>query len=334
MPSIDNDILDCVIYLYPTEEDAGAGTSAGGTGFLVSIPTGQDVNREHLYAVTNAHVVGQGEDEGRSPVIRLNTHQGNTDVFPLGCEHWIPHPEGVDLAIYYFGIVKRDIFQYQAISITRLITKDWLRNLHVGPGDDVFMVGRFFLHEGIQRNTPALRFGSISMMPNEPVRQPSGVEQESFIVEMRSHSGYSGSPVFLHHPYPMQHPSIHIDQHMRDSFGPIITTTYPNTKRSTSSKDAWLLGVDWGHLREYDPVYKKMEGDADAEPIPVKDLVIKANLGQSGVVPAWELKDFICSEVFTEMGEEAENDLREKKPGSRFVLDVKKPSDFISLAKR
>jgi hypothetical protein len=53
----------------------------------------------------------------------------------------------------------------------------------------VFMVGRVITHEGKQKNLPSARFGNITMMPVEPLRHMRGINQESFVVEMRSIGG-------------------------------------------------------------------------------------------------------------------------------------------------
>ena len=92
--------------------------------------------------------------------------------------------------------------------------------LNIGIGSPVFMIGRLMNHEGRFMNTPAVRFGRISMMPGEPVRnRDTGLDQESFLIEMHSISGFSGSPVF----------------------------SYEEGGASYAS-NSWLLGIDWGHL--------------------------------------------------------------------------------------
>ena len=83
-----------------------------------------------------------------------------------------------------------------------------MAQLYVGPGDDVFFVGRFISQQGQQRNTPTVRQGVISMLPHEKVPSWEGTPVDSFLVEARSLSGYSGSPVFLNRqpgsPYLME----------------------------------------------------------------------------------------------------------------------------------
>ncbi len=56
VPRISDDILDSVVYLYPSVTDAEAGEKAGGTGFLVGVPSGVHEGVTYQYAVTNRHV--------------------------------------------------------------------------------------------------------------------------------------------------------------------------------------------------------------------------------------------------------------------------------------
>jgi hypothetical protein len=332
VPSIDYDLLDCVVYLYPSADEAELGVEAGGTGFLVNVwPEGEDDfdgGYEHLYAITNEHVVSENAI-CPSPVIRLNTHTGKHDVYPLDCDGWIPDPGGSDLAVHYFGLVESGSFRYQSISTEKFISESDVRYSRIGPGDDVFMVGRFFLHEGTQRNTPSLRFGNISMMPFEPVKHPSLRDQESFLVEMRSMSGYSGSPVFLYHPY--RAPTPKVDRGILRHTGSVLIKQ--GAPEKTSLWNVKLLGIDWGHIPFQAPVLRKSVNNDGSVGYSETDLVAEDHSSQSGVVPAWILYDLLHSEGFKEMRKAAEKTRREidknpsKKKQSRFVLDVKKPEE-------
>jgi hypothetical protein len=109
-------------------------------------------------------------------------------------------------------------------------------SLNVGPGDEVYFMGRFIAHDGKQRNTPIVRFGSIAMMPREPVHQTQrAFDQESFLIEARSLSGFSGSPVMLYIP-PFSH-RFRAGKYAWDEKGLAPTTTM------------LLLGLDWGSMR-------------------------------------------------------------------------------------
>ena len=67
--------------------------------------------------------------------------------------------------------------------------------MNIGIGDEAIAIGRFINHDGNQRNQPSVRFGAIAQMPKDKIRTDTG-EQDAFLVEIKSISGYSGSPVF------------------------------------------------------------------------------------------------------------------------------------------
>jgi hypothetical protein len=192
MPRIDPRILDCTAYLYPNKRDASTGVQAGGTGFLVVYPSSKIETPAHLYIVTAKHVV----ITGRCEAARVNTKQGDYEILDVSTGSWIHHPDGDDLAVCP---IRLDInkYKFSCIPSSMLLTKRAIAEHQIGVGDEVFMVGRFINHDGKQKNTPTARFGNISMMPDEPIRHPTGIMQESFVVEARSFAGFSGSPVFV-----------------------------------------------------------------------------------------------------------------------------------------
>ena len=180
-------ILDCPLYLYPTEDDARRGERGGGSGFLVMVRVNGHPEIGTLYAVTNSHVIR----EGGSPVIRLNSWEGATEVLPLPADAWEHHPDGDDLALAEVG------FSPEHIRFSSIPTDHFMQRRdydYYAVGTDTFAIGRLITHEGKQRNTPAARFGNIAIWPLESVLTNRGLKQESFLVEARSLSGYSGSP--------------------------------------------------------------------------------------------------------------------------------------------
>jgi hypothetical protein len=133
----------------------------------------------------------------------------------------------------------------------------------IGPGDDVFMLGRFVTHDGGLRNQPSVRFGNISMIPADLQHPYLGV-QESFVVEMRSISGYSGSPAFV--------------------FTTFLSGGLEGAKRRPMTESYLaLLGIDWGHIDSKAPLYKD---DGSLHP---ERLHVKSSTAMSGVVPAWKI---------------------------------------------
>ncbi len=293
VPRISDQILDCVIYLYPSVAAAQAGEAAGGTGFLVAVPSEVVEHGYYVYAVTNSHVIR----EGASPVIRLNTKDGGMDVIPLSQEHWVHHQDGDDLAACSVGLAN-DRHKYKFVTTDQFLTKEIVEERNIGPGDDVYMVGRFVTHDGKQRNTPSARFGNISMMPWEPIPHSRGIDQEAFLVETRSLSGYSGSPVFVQIIANWMRPD-------RDG-----------VNRSSGQGGWWLLGVDYGHLPVRETVVYK------DDKMPVDDnWMVESNSGQMAVVPAWRLQDLLDQEDFAVPRKRDEESLAKRKESSPVVLD-------------
>jgi hypothetical protein len=272
VPRISDQILECVIYLYPSEEDASEGRRAGGTGFLVVVTSESHEDIGYFYAVTNSHVVR----EGNSPVVRMNTSQGDMAVLMIDADQWVHHQDGDDIAVCPLVLSNPDTYRFKAIGTEMFLTRALMRAHDIGPGDEAYMVGRFVSHEGRQRNTPLARFGNISMMPWEPIPHERGILQESILVEMRSLSGFSGSPVFVEMPPMSPRPGGIVLGHGR---GP------------------WLLGVDWAHIAAYEKVKKKIEEGGREKLVDAPErLVVKGNSGQMAVVPAWRLQELLDQE--------------------------------------
>lgn len=287
MPRIQDAFLDCIVYLYPTEKDADESEAAGGTGFLVSVPfeTIPGFNFVHTYVVTNSHVIR----EGNCLALRVNTSDGGREIVMTEPDQWVHHPDGDDVAVT--SLVQNINFRnVRHIPIGAFVTKELIAEYAIGIGDDVFMVGRFVNLEGRQKNLPSVRFGNIAMMPNEPIYHPDrGINQESFIVEMRSLGGYSGSPVMVH-VLPFSSPRPNAD---------------PNVAASPQL-GPFLLGIDWGHKHT-----KERVRDKTGEPIP-EGWVVQSNSGMVMVVPAWKLIDILQSDELIAQRKVTEETVRKK----------------------
>jgi len=286
MPRIADVFLDCSIYLYRSEADATQRQRAGGTGFVVGIPAAgdgwlargkcPDDRLCHTYAVSNRHVVqGHSPLKPSAPVIRLNKHDGKYDVIPFKLEDWTCSDEH-DLAV-----TPIDPSRHKCIFINTdmAVTHSTMAECDIGLGDEVFMVGRFVNHEGEQRNIPAMRWGHIAMMPYEPVYHPSNESgrQESFLVEIHTIPGYSGSPVFVR-PFPVQK----LDVQLPTGDAP------PSMSYKSLGHGPWLLGVEWGAINTHN-----------------QDL----NSGMSGVVPTWHLLDLLNMEKFKEQRRQEQEEI-------------------------
>lgn len=178
--------------MYRSGDDARAGRDSGGTGFFVGIESKHREGTFHLVAFTNWHVAVKG---GAS-VIRINKAGGGTDVFDFGPEDWIFIPKSYDVAALPFS-PDCDHLTMTFVSPNMFATDEVIAARHIGPGDDVFMPGRFVNLGGAEANVPLLRFGNLAAMP-QPVPQSNYASPPSFCVDMHSRSGFSGSPVFVY----------------------------------------------------------------------------------------------------------------------------------------
>jgi hypothetical protein len=193
MPKVPAMIRNAAFYLYPSVEDAKKGKNFGGTGFIIGEPSKRHAKygRAFMYAVTNWHVAVQG-----SPVIRLNSPDGSApDILDADVTDWYFDGKH-DIAVLPINI-DPDKHMVTVLHSRMLLTRDDVKNGGIGPGDDIFMVGRFMDHDGGQRNQPALRFGNIAMEPT-PIMQSNNVKVPAYCVDLHSRSGYSGSPVFVY----------------------------------------------------------------------------------------------------------------------------------------
>ena len=196
MPHLPSEILDCVFYLYRTRADAESGAPFGGTGFFVGVPSDDQRQGDFIYAVTNWHVAVR---DGNS-VIRMNKPDGGVEIFEYDPYDWGFKPRWHDLAIMLVSINDKDV-DFAALSNKLIVSDSDALSLSLGPGEDVFMVGRFADHDGATANVPAVRFGNISTMP-QAIKQPTGANAlGSYILDMHSRTGYSGSPIFVYRTF-------------------------------------------------------------------------------------------------------------------------------------
>jgi len=281
MPAIPAEALDCVVYLYPDAESALNGERAGGCGFIVAVAS-KTPEMPFAYVVTNSHVIR----EGHSPVVRVNTRNGGMQVIQKTDEFWIHHSDGDDIAALSINF-EYETTKVRGISDEFFATKEKIEHHKVGPGDEVFMPGRFINHEGKQRNLPAVRFGNISMLPYEPIRTARGLLQEAFLVECRSLPGYSGSPVFL----------------LPAPFGPVVRAMPP----------PMLLGIVMGHIKDHRPVLSE-EALRNGRRVAVDpNWVVETNTGMAAVIPAWKITELLYMEDLVQIRKEIEEHLSKSK---------------------
>ncbi len=309
MPRLADHLLKTVIYLYPTPQHALEGTGPGGSGFIVGQPTTTH-GAVFLWAVTNMHVA---KAKAGYSVIRTSGPSGES-VIDRGPDDWITVPGGDDIAITPLG------FDFSNLLDAKLsyVPRDWFveaddfsqprpkplpdgsrqavepQGYPFGPGDETVMLGRFLGYQGHQRNEPVARFGNLSVGEPVPIRNDTyKFDQMSFLVEARSLSGYSGSPVFIYRA---------------------STTFFGNPLQVTVPR---LLGIDWGHLTvgPNKAVEYTVTWGAPNRPDPVR-----YNSGIMTVVPAWQLAALLDSEEAVTVQRHEEE--RSARAGAHVELDA------------
>ncbi|MEQ1618665.1 MAG: hypothetical protein ABL883_10020 [Terricaulis sp.] len=234
MPRIPDSLMEGIAFLYPTADLAHKRERLGGTAFLVGreIVGGEEAFGQAVYLpylVSNRHVVF----EGSACVASVNRRDGSPPhVCEIDQNEWVAHPEHDLAAACAYGHIDLAVHRISHIREARFLTPKIMEDSELGVGDEAFMVGRFVNLQGSSGdNRPAARFGTLSMMiENIPTTGPIGapVKQESFAVEMRSRTGFSGSPV-------------------------IVYRTAATVLRPVPDEYAGffaLLGVNWGYIKD------------------------------------------------------------------------------------
>jgi len=258
VPRIHPNFASCVFYLYKSMEDARAGSNAGGTGFFVAMPT--DDLLGHHYGVTNWHVAVR---DGFS-VIRLNTSDGGVAFIDLDSSDWVFRQGGDDIAVVPLSI--RDPSHKAFFLGSQFFLKEEdAAAIEFGPGDDVFMAGRFVDVDDQGENIPFLRFGHVSSPPIR-CKQPTGyADGRCYCIDMHSRSGFSGSPVFGYR-----------------TPGSDLSWVVTREPVALGGSTCFLLGIHWGQFQEN----LRMESGGDGT-------TVRGASGMTLVIPAWKIMDVL-----------------------------------------
>lgn len=191
MPRITLNLTNCVFYLFGIDPKTGERRGPDGTGFVVSRPSEGLPGFKHYYGVSNHHLARDG-----SPDIRFNGMSSPIENDPLD---WGFDPKGYDLVVID---LTDHVGQGEVVAFPEgdFLTPEFQSENDIGVGDDVLMIGYYASLGQQRRNTPVTRFGNISLLatPDAPIGQLGGSRLPCHIVDMRSRTGFSGSPVFIY----------------------------------------------------------------------------------------------------------------------------------------
>jgi hypothetical protein len=315
--------LNCSFYVYKTVADAKAGTETGGTGCLVGWPSAHE-GWIHLDAVTNRHVIDK-----EFGVLRLNTQDGKTSTIETHWGDWETLDESGDVAVMPLELGAQ--FRWKPILLREFLSPETLQDFNIWPGDEAFLIGRLMNQAGRQKNTPVVRFGNLAMLadPEEPIDMVPYGEHEAFLVECRSLSGFSGSPVFLTTTqtlhavdgklpsgriYTGDGPMIHLNQSSEE-----FSTGESGSRNSVLWQDGtfgpWFIGIDRGHVPLWGKV-REPNGDQTAQGYKVEH-----NTGMAVVIPAWKIVDVLRKDELVKQRKKDDEEIARKKITSS-VADV------------
>jgi hypothetical protein len=295
--------LVCFVHGSGTDKD-GKKEAWVGTGFFVFDPLGvlNDKGEEQnaIYIVTARHCVQQ-IDPDEDPVveslqIRLNTTDGHSERIDTDLGLWVHH-ETADVSVYGFA-PPRDKYDYLNYPIRAQVgpfydsspnpNKPRPHLPDIGPGDEVFLTGVLFYHQGQSRMMPIVRVGTIAAFPADPVELSTGTDH-AILIECRSIGGLSGSPVFVHCP-PWRY-----DENWNVAH--LATPTVPG-----NAGPNYLLGVMHGIYTSEGSDLDGL-GDASGEPL---------NTGIAAVVPIKRALELIDGSILKPVREAVKQSLEAK----------------------
>ncbi|MCZ6608950.1 MAG: hypothetical protein O7A66_02980 [Alphaproteobacteria bacterium] len=266
MPWLSQIFEQAVIYLYGQNVQTGE-WGLGGTGFLFGYPSDLK-GPNHIYAVTNWHVAVSGSFSS----IRLCSRSGH-DFIELEPHDWIYLPRQDDLALVDItDLLDPDRDDVTVLDARMAVDQEYADQAEIGFGDDVFILGMFANSPGDQRNAPVARFGNIARLPSDDalIAQETGAETPCYLIDMRSRTGFSGSPVFVYR-------TATSDLRPLTDGGP-ISISGENTMLN-------LLGV---HCGQYPERFEAKRTEATGDPISEGDQ-LQGPSAMNVVIPAWRI---------------------------------------------
>lgn len=315
MPQIPENVINSVFYLYRTKDDALTGENPCGTGFIVKLLEPNTFNgHPFYYAITNWHVACGG---GAS-VIRLNTTDGGTDIIEFDPSEWEFKPGFYDVAVIQLNLDDRH--KVSAVDVNNFVRENVSKNPiydEIEVGEDVFMIGLYVDHggDGSSVNIPSARFGNISMLPDAraPIIQPTDHKGVSYLIDMRSRTGFSGSPVYVYRTFgsnlncgstdtfdgiDIEFDRLEFDNNFigvsMGQGGSSSGKIHGSRGRMRYAPMLKLLGISWGLFPERWEIYKgKTHVETKQNTLVADGTYISGLSGMTCVIPAWHILEVL-----------------------------------------
>jgi hypothetical protein len=174
-----------------------------GTGFFVEYEIEQ--GKKAIYIITAKHVLQDRRGSFYQDIyLRLNRLDGNAEFIPItvsGYINIIMHDDStVDIAAFIFS-PPTEKYDFKTIPTELFSTKELILKENIHEGTDVFFLGLFATGFGTQINQPVVRFGKVSLMPDEKIEINRNDEPQKlanvYLFECHSIEAFSGAPVFF-----------------------------------------------------------------------------------------------------------------------------------------
>ena len=269
MPRIPAAYVDSVVYLYEAIEAAELNEPTGGCGVIVAVEDDQAPDSYYPYIVTNAHVAKEYR------VVKYKTGNGPQYV-DLSTAQWFYHPDGWDIAVCPLPLDDSSSHDFFMVPQTAFMTEMLMEEIPLRHGDELFMVSRYVGNARDLDDEPIVRFGTLAKTHPVLREDGDGKDQESFLAEMRSLPGHSGSPTFVYF-YGMQ---------ARLGADDIEHLPEPGI---------YMLGIDWSH-----PSVKRklLSGLHPGEVF--GNFYVEENSGLACIVPAWRIAEILSNDQLKE----------------------------------
>jgi hypothetical protein len=274
---IPDERLSTSVFMYPTPDEARMGRPTGGSAFFVSVPWESETKYVHVYAVTNRHVIRPKKGDG-ALVMRLNLKSGGTDIIETKEDEWQSPASGDDIAVRQC-FPDQGKFECGWDKVETIVTEEIIALHNLGIGDDVYSYGRFLDVDNGAANRPVMRFGHVAAMPPVPVLVEPGKYQDSYLVEMRSRTGFSGSAVYI--LFEPQMMGEFVDRPIHRTLGEGLEAL-----QKLKIFGPWILGIHWGQMPVVGPDAFDMELRRPAS----------YGSGISAVVPGTRLREFLLED--------------------------------------
>lgn len=267
---IPEDVKSSVAFVLAPQPNGSLGPI--GTGFFIEIKNPK-TNLSALYFVTNKHVLSRtkGSSDFRPTLdIRLNAKDGNitrtfsTNLIAQGMDRNVyihSDDPSVDLVVIPVA-PDRGKYEFTALSVDLITTKDQYRSLEIAEGSEVFFTGLFHQFTGERRNYPIVRFGRVALVTDERIPVSKDQAADLYLIESGVYGGNSGSPVFFF----------------------LSSDGTPGRLRVNQPRVLKLAGIIQGNFGDVEPIV-----GVETALVPMA----RANVGIAFVVPAYKLHEIL-----------------------------------------